>query len=203
MRVIFPYLLKTTTWRIKVKNIAIVDIETSGFQNKGGLIVEVGIVGLNLETGIVTNEFNAIVKEDSFGEKHSKSPYGWVFQNSDLVYDDVLCANNLTSMLPEIQGIFNKYTLGATAFNKQFDFGFLKSRGLRIKELPCIMLTAAPVVNLPPNPGFRDAKWPKVEEAWEYFFPDTKYIEAHRALDDAQHEALIAHELYKLGKFSV
>jgi hypothetical protein len=47
------------------------------------------------------------------------------------------------------------------------------------------MLTAAPVVNLPPNPGFRDAKWPKVEEAWEYFFPDTKYIEAHRALDDA------------------
>jgi DNA polymerase-3 subunit epsilon len=45
---------------------------------------------------------------------------------------------------------------------------------------------------LPPNPGFRDAKWPKVEEAWEYFFPDTKYIEAHRALDDAQHEALIA-----------
>jgi DNA polymerase-3 subunit epsilon len=55
---------------------------------------------------------------------------------------------------------------------------------------------------LPPNPGFRDAKWPKVEEAWEYFFPDIKYIEAHRALDDAQHEALIAHELYKLGKFS-
>jgi DNA polymerase III epsilon subunit-like protein len=79
MRVIFPYLLKTTIWRIKVKNIAIVDIETSGFQNEGGLIVEVGIVGLNLETGIVTNEFNAIVKEDSFGEKHSKSPYGWVF----------------------------------------------------------------------------------------------------------------------------
>jgi hypothetical protein len=28
-------------------------------------------------------------------------------------------------------------------------------------------------------------------------------IEAHRALDDAQHETLIAHELYKLGKFSV
>jgi DNA polymerase-3 subunit epsilon len=69
-------------------------------------------------------------------------------------------------MLPEIQGIFNKYTLGATAFNKKFDFGFLKSRGLRIKELPCIMLTVAPVVNLPPNPGFRDAKWPKVEEAF-------------------------------------
>lgn len=186
-----------------MKNIAIVDIETSGFQNQGGLIVEIGIVGLNLETGIVTDEFNAIVKEDSFGKKHSKHPYGWIFQNSDLTYDDVLLANNLTSMLPDIQNIFDKYPLGATAFNKRFDFGFLKSRGLTIKELPCIMLTAAPVVDLPPKLGSSNAKWPRVEEAWEYFFPNTKYKEAHRALDDAQHEALIVYELYKLGKFAV
>ena len=44
---------------IKMKEIAIVDIETSGFQDKGGLIVEIGIVGLNLETGVVTNEFDS------------------------------------------------------------------------------------------------------------------------------------------------
>lgn len=186
-----------------MKDIAIVDIETSGFQGQGGLIVEIGIVGLNLETGDVTNEFNTIVKEDGFGEKHSKQPYGWIFQNSDLKYNDVLLANNLTSMLPKIQEIFNKYTLGATAFNKKFDFGFLKSRGLIIKELPCIMLSAAPVVDLPPNPRFRGAKWPKVEEAWKYFFPNTQYKEAHRALDDAKHEALIVYELYKCGKFTI
>ena len=35
------------------------------------------------------------------------------------------------------------------------------------------------------------------------FLPGTNYIEAHRALDDARHEALIAYELYKLGKFRV
>ena len=186
-----------------MKDIAIVDIETCGFQNQGGLIVEIGIVGLNLETGNVTDEFNAIVKEDGFGEKHSKKPYDWVFQNSDLTYNDVLLANNLTGMLLEIQEIFDKYTLGATAFNKSFDFGFLKSRGIRIKELPCIMLSAAPIVNLQPNHGFRDAKWPKAEEAWEYFFPNIQYKEAHRALDDAKHEALIAYELYKLGKFTI
>jgi DNA polymerase-3 subunit epsilon len=186
-----------------MKEIAIVDIETSGFQNEGGLIVEVGIVGLDLETGNITNEFDAIVKESGFGEKHAKNPYGWVFQNSDLKYEDVLSANDLINILPEIQTILDKYLLGATAFNKQFDFGFLNSRGLKIKELPCIMLSAAPVVNLPPNPGFSDAKWPKVEEAWEYFFPNVVYKEAHRALDDARHEALIAHELYKLGKFNI
>jgi DNA polymerase-3 subunit epsilon len=105
-------------------------------------------------------------------------------------------------MLPEIQNVLNKYSLGATAYNKAFDFGFLKSRGLQIKELDCIMLSATPVVNLPPNPGYSTPKWPKVEEAWEYFFPQIEYKEAHRALDDAKHEALIAYELYKLGYFN-
>lgn len=184
-----------------MKEIAIVDIETSGFQPQGGLIVEIGIVGLNLENGSITDEFDSIVKEDGFDGKHTKYPYGWVFQNSDLRYDDVLSANNLTDMLPEIQNVLNKYSLGATAYNKAFDFGFLRSRGLQIKELDCIMLSATDVVNLPPNPGYSTPKWPKVEEAWGYFFPQIEYKEAHRALDDARHEALIAHELYKLGKF--
>jgi DNA polymerase-3 subunit epsilon len=184
-----------------MKEIAIVDIETSGFQHQGGLIVEIGIVGLNLETGVVTNEFDSIVKEDGFDEGHSKHPYGWVFQNSNLRCDDVLSANNLTDMLPEIQNVLNKYSLGATAYNKAFDFGFLRSRGLQINELSCIMLSATPVVNLPPNFGYGTPKWPKVEEAWEYFFPQVEYKEAHRALDDARHEALIAYELYKINKF--
>jgi DNA polymerase III epsilon subunit-like protein len=138
MRVIFPYLLKTTTWRIKVKNIAIVDIETSGFQNEGGLIVEVGIVGLNLETGIVTNEFNAIVKEDSFGEKHSKSPYGWVFQNSDLVYDDVLCANNLTTN-PKIYSFSNAIKQSfINAVNDKFLFFFNQCRAIFLPQITSI-----------------------------------------------------------------
>ena len=183
--------------------IAIVDIETTGFQNQGGLIVEVGVVGLDLESGNITDEFGAIVKENDFGAMHRNRPYRWVFQNSDLKYQDVLLAQDLTKKMPEIQDVLDKYPLGATAYNKQFDFGFLKSRGLRINELPCIMLSAAPVVDLPPNPGFSDAKWPKVGEAWKYFFPTVEYKEAHRALDDARHEALIAYELYRLRKFKI
>ncbi|MEA3285808.1 MAG: hypothetical protein U9Q77_00335 [Candidatus Marinimicrobia bacterium] len=96
---------------------------------------------MNLETGIITNEYDAIVKENGFGKNHAKKPYGWIFQNSDLKYEDVLLANDLSVILPEVQTILDKYLLGATAFNKQFDFGFLKSRGLNIRELPCIMLT--------------------------------------------------------------
>ena len=186
-----------------MKEIAIVDIETTGFKPKDDLIVEIGIVGLDLETGNITNEFESIVKENGFGEKHSEYPYGWIFQNSDLNYEDVLQATDLTTIMSKIQTIFDKYSLGATAFNKQFDFGFLKSRGLEIKELPCIMLSATPVVNLPQKSGYGAAKWPKLGEAWEYFFPNTAYKGSHRALDDARHEALITYELYKLGKFKI
>lgn len=186
-----------------MKKIAIVDIETTGMLNQGGLIVEIGIVGLDLETGEVVNEFSEIVKEAGFGERHTKAPFGWIFQNSNLNYNDVLSATGLAEMLPEIQRVLGKYPLGATAFNKSFDFGFLKSRGLKIKELPCIMLAATPMINLPPNPGYNTPKWPTVEEAWDHFFPTKQYDMTHRGLDDAKHESLIAYEIYKKGGFSI
>ena len=62
------------------------------------------------------------------------------------------------------------------------------------------MLSAAPVVGLPPNPGYFDPKWSKVLQAWDFFSPRSTYIEKLRALDDARHEALIAYELHKLGR---
>ncbi len=186
-----------------MKKIAIVDIETTGFQRQGGLVVEIGIVALDLETGAVSDEFDQIVQEEGFGERHTTHPYGWIFQNSDLKYQDVALAQNLSDLLPQIQAVFDKYPLGATAYNKSFDFGFLRSRGLRIKELPCIMRAATPVVNLPPHPGHKEPKWPNVEEAWRYFFPNVQYRETHRALDDARHEALICYELYVRDMFAV
>ena len=104
--------------------IAVVDIETSGFQNQGGLIVEVGIVGLDLMTGEITEEFGTVVRESSFDERHGQHPFGWIFGNSTLTLEEVLAAVSFDSVAPAIQQILNKYD-GATAFNKSFDFGFL------------------------------------------------------------------------------
>ena len=182
------------------KEIAIVDIETTGFLNQGGLIVEIGIVTLNLDNGCITPVYESLVKEPEFSIKHTRHPFGWIFQNSDLEIDDVFYAPSLESLKEDIQGVLDEFP-GATAYNRQFDFGFLQSRGFRIKQLPCAMLAATPVVNLPPNPGYRTPKWPTVEEAWHYFFGNTGYVEAHRALDDAKHEAQIVYELYKRGAF--
>jgi DNA polymerase-3 subunit epsilon len=184
-----------------MNTIGIVDIETTGFLNQGGKIVEIGIVELDITNGQKRVLFDSVVKEEGMDELHTKHPMGWIFQNSDLTFEEVMKAPSLESVKAEIQGVFDSFFTGITAFNKSFDFGFLKSRGFRIAELPCIMETATPVLNLPSRGYHKGPKWPNVEEAYHFLKGDTAFVESHRAADDAMHEADIAYELYKRGDF--
>ena len=143
--------------------------------------------------------FDSIVKEPLFSEKHRDS---WIFKNSDITFEEVEKAPTINEITLELQAIFNLYHV--TSYNKQFDLGFLKNRNFKIiKELPCIMLTATNYVKIESSVKEQpdDYKWPKVEEAWNFFFPHNNYKEVHRAVDDAFHEAKILFKMYKLGYF--
>ncbi len=182
--------------------IIVVDIETTGFLNKGGKIVEIGIIKLNLANGKMTPAYNALVKEDGFGPHHCSGAFGWIFQNSDLTYEEVEAAKSLEEQREEIQALFNQYP--ATAFNKAFDFDFLRDRGFKINDLPCPMKVATPICKLPNQYGYNSYKWPTVEEAWNHLFGKTTgYVEAHRGYDDAMHEAQIVFRLFELGHYKV
>lgn len=183
--------------------IAVVDIETTGFLNQGGLIVEIGIAELDLQNGCIEVVFDSIVREDTFSISHARHPYGWIFQNSDLRFQDVMEAPGLNQIKPVIQDILDQYPVGATAFNKAFDFPFLRSRGFVIRDQACIMQSATPVLNLPSRNGYSNPKWPNVQEAWDHFFGKSSYREAHRAADDAIHEAKILYELIKRNAFKI
>ena len=122
----------------------------------------------------------------------------WIFKNSDLEFKDV--ANSPSLNVGALQQIFDKYP--ATAYNKKFDFDFLKDRGLKINELPCPMIIATDICKIPHVNGYGN-KWPKVQEAWDFFFGDTGYIEKHRGCDDAEHEAMIVLRLWEMGVFEV
>ena len=180
--------------------ILILDIETTGFFGQGGSIVEIGIVDLDLDTGEVTEVFDSLLREDMLTEEHGEKPFGWIFKNSDLTFEEVMDAPLANEVFPKVQEILDQYPLGCTAFNKKFDFGFLLDRELKIKELPCPMLISTPVCKIRNSRGY---KWPKVQEAFDFFFPDIEYTEAHRGLDDAKHEAMIVYALYQLGVFVV
>lgn len=189
---------------IKMSKILVLDIETTGFLNKGGSIVEIGIVELDLKDGIVREVYNSLCKESIFNEKHTKEPFGWIFRNSDLKIEDVLNARPFGEVKHEVQQILNNYPNGCTAYNNEFDFGFLTSRGLKFpKKLPCPMKLSTNICKLPNKHGFSGYKWPNVEEAFNHFIPDNDYIEKHRGVDDAKHEAIIVNELYKLGVFKI
>lgn len=175
--------------------IAVLDIETTGFNPHNDCILEIGIVELCLETGNKKIIYNKTIKEEHYSERHKNA---WIFSNSDLSHDIILESEPLNKS--EIQEILNKYKV--TAYNKKFDFSFLKNRGFSITELPCPMLIATNVCKIPKNFG-SGYKWPKVPEAYHYLLQDFNYIETHRGAQDALDEAEIVYKLYEMGEYII
>jgi DNA polymerase III epsilon subunit-like protein len=181
--------------------ILILDIETTGFLQQGGKIVEIGIVELDLSNGNKKIIFDRVTHEAGITKEEVEA--SWIVGNSTLTLEEIRHSPNLEVLRPEIQGILDDYVNGATAFNNAFDFGFLEDRGFRFnKKLACPMKLSTDICKLPSPRGF-GFKWPKVEEAHLFFFGDIGYIEQHRGADDAFYEADIVMELYKRGIFSL
>ena len=173
--------------------IAIIDIETTGFSVEYDFIVEVGIVLLDLENGNVRPLINFVTNENGITE--DKLRKSWVINNTSLTVEEVRYGVNLKYITKAIQHITNTYPI--TAFNRKFDIGFLEARRINCPNLyadPMLELTN--IIKLPGKNG--NYKWPSAQEAYKYFFPNDGYIEIHRALDDAMHEAKIIYELNKL-----
>ena len=196
------FMVTDEVWSVDNK-ILVLDIETTNFQNAGGSIVEIGAVELNLITGEIVPVFDSLCREPIFSDEHCSGKFGWIFSNSDMTPYMVKTASPFQVVKARFQRIINRYPLGVTAFNRNFDLPFLESRGLVFtKKLPCPMLLSTDVLKLP-SPRGRGYKWPKVEEAMKFFFPDEQYSEAHRGCSDAADEARIVYELYKLGIFKI
>jgi len=186
--------------------IGIIDLETTGFMPTGK-IVEIGIASLNINTGEIKEVFGSVCREPGLTAKDRNA---WIFQHSNLTVEEIRNAPLLSDLKEEILqhiGHFN----AVTAYNKAFDFDYLRDRGFAIfNEWPCPMLAAVDVCKIPfkerthNNEPITDNsaqryKWPSVEECWNHLFPDRPYTELHRGLDDAMREAEIIRELHRLG----
>ena len=68
------------------KEILVLDIETTGLRPNEDLILELGMVKLNLETGEVTPLFDAIFKDSKLTAKHRNA---WIFQNGFMTLEEV------------------------------------------------------------------------------------------------------------------
>jgi len=190
--------------------ILVVDLETTGFLpkpgkklNQGGSIIEIGAVELNTVTGEIKEVFNSLVREPLLSKKHRSA---WIFKNSSLTVEEVRNAPKAEVVYPKFQAVLDRYVYGVTAYNIKFDVNFLHSRKLRVHhKLPCIMDAATDVCKIPfpSKTVYEKYKFPTVEEAYKFLFPESNYIEAHRGCDDAKHEAKILRELIKRGSYEI
>lgn len=181
--------------------ILIVDIETcGGFTYKDGFPIEIGIVELDINTGVVEVLLDTLCKHKGMRQEHRKS---WIFDNSDLTVEEVQTAPMWEEVLPKIQEIVDKYPMGITAFNRRFDIDYLTGFGVKFGKLqPCPMLVLKPIMNLPfKNGGI--GKFPNCEEAWHYCYPEVEYVELHRGCDDSIHEAQIIWKMIQDGVYIV
>lgn len=179
-----------------MRRIIVLDIETTGFSMNNDYIVEIGMCTLNLDNGKVKTIFDELIREKCFNDNCREA---WIFNNSNLTYDEVCNGLPMSFCHGIIQLWLSKFP--ATAFNAPFDFNFLEHRGFKFKLLPDPMRILTPIMKLPRRGG--GLKYPKVEEAWKYYFPDVEYIEEHRGADDAYHEAQIVYEMFKRGEFEI
>lgn len=181
--------------------VLVIDIETTGFLKEGGRIVEIGVVDLCLTSGAKKIVFNKVINPD-LSETELKET--WIVQNKYITVEEILNGVSFDSIKEYLQNLLFAFPHGATAFNKSFDFDFLKSYGITFpKELKCPMIVSTDICKIPKTgkaafyPGY---KWPKVEEAYKYFYPNSNYVETHRGADDAFYEADIVLALHKLNK---
>ncbi|MCP4522452.1 MAG: hypothetical protein GY827_12295 [Cytophagales bacterium] len=182
--------------------ILIIDIETTDLSPQKGHIAEIGIVELDLTNGEKKILFDELCHEKGMTLESVQN--SWIVSSGYITVDEIRYSKSLQKHQQRIQSIVDAYPLGATAFNKNFDFGFLEHRGFRFpRKLDCPMQLSAGVCKIKYNPKFKTWKWPKVEEAYDHFFPNNNYTEIHRGADDAYHEADIVYELYKMGIFKV
>lgn len=181
--------------------IGIIDIETTGFLQKGGKIVEIGIVSLDLTSGKRQLLFDSVTHEKPITKEEVQD--SWIVKNSSLTVEDIQHSRQLGFLKSEIQSIINSFDHGVTAYNNKFDFEFMESRGFQFpKKLGCPMKLLTDKMKLPSKYG-NNYKWPNVEEAYRFLIGDIDYTELHRSGPDAMDESEIVYEMYKRGWFPV
>lgn len=127
--------------------ILVLDIETTGLNPQHDFILELGIVKLNIETGLITPLFDEIFKDPNLRAKHRDA---WIFQNGYMHIDEVRNAKPLENYRNEIEEILNPFKGKITAWNRDFDHAFLKQNGFDLgPELTCPMKASTDFLKYP------------------------------------------------------
>ena len=179
-----------------MNKVLVLDLETTDLRPQLGEIIEIGAVLLSAD-GTIEKVIDTVVKPTKPTKLWRDC---WCLRNTSLTVKAVLAGQSLSGVRCSLQKLLREYPV--TSYNRDFDIKYLTYNGFKIyQKVACPMVLAADILKLP---GYRgDYKWPKFQEAWDYFFPCESYGILHRALDDAWHVARLIHRLEELGCYAL
>ena len=177
--------------------IAIIDIETTGFNREIDSIIEIGIVELDIDTGIIKILFNSEVKDSNFNETlHRNNNF---LRKSGIDINEIEQAILLQDCEEVLQLILQKYR--CAAYNKTFDFGWLESRGykipMKLKDIRRFCQKNIQTCSY----KFQDIYNFVYNNSKKSYLSRSKYKSSHRAIDDAICEAELLFYLLKELRF--
>ncbi|MFH1088207.1 MAG: exonuclease domain-containing protein [Chloroflexota bacterium] len=179
--------------------ILVVDLETTSTNPQRAHILEVGLVSVDLATGLIEPLMDTLVCPESGEEEWLDC---WFMANCKLDPELIRRAPKFAAIRQSLQE--HLLALPVTAFNRSYDVQVLFRHQVQVPQrAPCLMLTCKDILCLPGR--FGDYKYPKFSEAWREFFPEEPFEEKHRAGYDALCEATLALTMYERGllKFKI
>jgi len=178
--------------------ITLINKETTSFAKNFALIVEIGIIELDISTGEKSILFNALIYENGIENYDDKG----AFSISNLDISEVKKAKSLESYRETLQLIFDNYRI--TSYNTAFDLAILELRGFKFPKKMTDMMKFIKRI-LPKgkyNFHFAYKHFYNLKDNTEgKFLTNNNYEEQHRALDDAIHEAELLFLLINKFKF--
>lgn len=158
-----------------MSSVLIVDVETTSLKSEIGSLIQVGVSELDKETGMIKPVYESYINDGV-----PIDPKAWIFENTPLTPAKIEEKWVSIAVVKEILTELFK-DKPVTAYNKEFDFKWLRSRGVEIPiEDECIMERA--------KRKMQSRKF-AVPVSLAYF--QIEAVEPHGALDDSILEAVI------------
>ena len=174
------------TWLIDWNNpavrsqidVLVVDLETTGLKGyPDDLVVNVGVVGVNIINANVIDVYDATIHYDtSMWTDRLKD--SWIFSKGYMKLEDLEGGEDLYEVAKDLKRM--AVTKPMTSYNLNFDFGrfldwppFELSRRSGARILRCLMKAAAQCPLIPRDRSHDDGKrCPKLETAYKILCPD-------------------------------
>lgn len=174
----------------------VLDLETTGFDPVFDRILEITIYELHTENYKYKLVYNTVIKQD-ICQKFIQDC--WVVQQGYMTLEEIDRGRDQSKVKSDVLQLLEKQQV--TSFNTAFDIPFIKNQ-LQVKDfiVPfCLMQDSTGIVQSPSYNNYSEWKWPKLQEAYGYFYGESKE-EKHRSDYDTELAVQIAIALLKYKK---